>query len=285
MAERLDWGFTQALEDQTVGPQLRDLFAEGEGREFLPPRILNYFAFYEKYKDRLGENGSSQNGEIEILTNPIDIFAAEKAGIGQLTRQGLSEEEAAKRIQVGVRNESRWGASVCDAVRFPGGALGTYVREISWQQLEQGVDGIAVIPVLEDGRIVMVKNYRHATRRWTLQIPRGGTEPEGVAATIKRELSEEAGVEIIGNPQLIGHDTPDDGILASKVPVYFATVRILGQPIPEESEAIGGLVIMTKYELNEALIAGQHTVEGKTYDLSDSFTQTSFAQAVNQELL
>lgn len=286
MSERLDWGLSQTLEDPTLGSQLKDLFAQGRGREFLPSRLQKYFTFREKWGEKLGPLGNTQNGEIEIFLNPIDIFAAEKAAIGQLMRQGLSEDEAAKRIQVGVRNESRWGVSICDAVRFPSGALGTYVREISWPQLEQGLDGIAVIPVLEDGRIILTASYRHATRRWCLEIPKGGTDPEGIAITIKRELLEEAGVEIIGEPKLVGYNTPDNGILASRVPVYFARVRIIGQPIPEESEAIGGLVIMNKTEFKKALADGEYTdSSGKKYDLTDSFTQITFNQAITKRLI
>lgn len=53
----------------------------------------------------------------------------------------------------------------------------------------------AVVPVLDDGRIIMVRQYRNALERETLEIPAGGlnsrTEPTLDAA--RRELSEETG--------------------------------------------------------------------------------------------
>lgn len=53
----------------------------------------------------------------------------------------------------------------------------------------------AVIPVLDDGRIVMVRQYRNAIDAYTLEIPAGGLdgadEPTRVAA--HRELEEETG--------------------------------------------------------------------------------------------
>ena len=53
----------------------------------------------------------------------------------------------------------------------------------------------AVIPVLDDGRIVMVRQYRNAIDSYTLEIPAGGLngpdEPTRVAA--HRELEEETG--------------------------------------------------------------------------------------------
>ena len=53
----------------------------------------------------------------------------------------------------------------------------------------------AIIPVLDDGRIVMVRQYRNAIDDYTLEIPAGGLngpdEPTKVAA--HRELEEETG--------------------------------------------------------------------------------------------
>ncbi len=55
----------------------------------------------------------------------------------------------------------------------------------------------AVVPVLEDGRIIMVRQYRNALERYTLEVPAGGlngrTEPTYDAA--KRELKEETGFD------------------------------------------------------------------------------------------
>ena len=53
----------------------------------------------------------------------------------------------------------------------------------------------AVVPVLPDGRLIMVRQYRNALDRYTLEIPAGGLngadEPTKTAAA--RELEEETG--------------------------------------------------------------------------------------------
>lgn len=53
----------------------------------------------------------------------------------------------------------------------------------------------AVLPVMEDGKLLMVRQYREAIDRYTLEIPAGGLnsvdEPEIEAAA--RELEEETG--------------------------------------------------------------------------------------------
>lgn len=52
----------------------------------------------------------------------------------------------------------------------------------------------AVVPVLDDGRILMVSQYRNTCERTTLEIPAGGLEPgEDTKTAAARELEEETG--------------------------------------------------------------------------------------------
>lgn len=53
----------------------------------------------------------------------------------------------------------------------------------------------AVVPVREDGKILMVKQYRNAIDRYTLEIPAGGldSEDEPMIHCASRELEEETG--------------------------------------------------------------------------------------------
>jgi ADP-ribose diphosphatase len=53
----------------------------------------------------------------------------------------------------------------------------------------------AVVPIDERGRVVLVRQYRHATRSWLLEVPAGkldhpGESPEACA---RREVEEETG--------------------------------------------------------------------------------------------
>lgn len=64
-----------------------------------------------------------------------------------------------------------------------------------WDYVEHRKGAAAVIPVLPDGRILMVRQYRNALERFTLEIPAGArdsvTEPTIECAS--RELEEETG--------------------------------------------------------------------------------------------
>lgn len=55
----------------------------------------------------------------------------------------------------------------------------------------------AVVPVAEDGKILMVRQYRNALDRFTIEIPAGGreTEEEPMEDCARRELEEETGYQ------------------------------------------------------------------------------------------
>ena len=76
-----------------------------------------------------------------------------------------------------------------DTVQVPNGNV------VEWDFI--GHKGAAaVVPVTDDGRILMVRQYRNALDRYTLEIPAGGLngadEPTKTAAA--RELEEETGL-------------------------------------------------------------------------------------------
>lgn len=74
-----------------------------------------------------------------------------------------------------------------DRVRLAGGAIGQ-------REVVEHAGAVAVVPVDAGGRVVMVRQYRHATGRYLLEIPAGGLEPgEAPEATAQRELQEETG--------------------------------------------------------------------------------------------
>lgn len=75
-----------------------------------------------------------------------------------------------------------------DSLREAGGA--SYDRVV----VEYGV-AVVLVPVDTDGRLLMVRQYRHPVGRWLLELPAGGvderdTSPEAAAL---RELREETG--------------------------------------------------------------------------------------------
>jgi ADP-ribose pyrophosphatase len=75
-----------------------------------------------------------------------------------------------------------------DTLRAPDGR--SYEREI----VEYGT-AVVLVPVDAEGRLLLVRQYRHATGRWLLELPAGGVDDSDPSpeAAAQRELREETG--------------------------------------------------------------------------------------------
>ncbi|MFB3881348.1 MAG: NUDIX domain-containing protein [Armatimonadota bacterium] len=76
-----------------------------------------------------------------------------------------------------------------DEVELPNGARAT-------REIVPHPGAVVIVPLLDDGRVVMIRQYRHATGKVLWELPAGllgkGEEPESAA---RRELVEEVGYE------------------------------------------------------------------------------------------
>lgn len=171
---------------------------------------------------------------------------------------------------VGVLYEDSFFTLIKDAVRFPDRSLGTYIRLMLSKSSGRGV---AVLPFLGE-KVVLVRQYRHATRCFHLAIPRGFGKPgEDPAATAEREVLEEIGGRI-ASIEAIGSIHPDTGILGYDVALFRASIS--GDLVAEQAEAIESIVALTPEEFCARIASGE---------ISDSFTLCAFAKiAVRGEL-
>lgn len=210
--------------------------------------LERYFDYLERYQEHIGPIGNADKGEIEIVRDP----------------QKIKEIEQTTGRQVGVVAEDYYWIWMNDAVKFPNGKHGVYGR-ILWRKSLDGIAGIAVMPILPDGKIALNCNYRHATRSWEYELPRGGIEPnETIEEAAKREVKEETGM-LIDKLYLLGHMAPDTGLTNTIVPVFLAHVQNRTEAAPEDSEAIAGIVPFTIDELKKGLLTGylMTKIEGK----------------------
>src|SRR5687767_2750483 len=61
-----------------------------------------------------------------------------------------------------------------DEVEFPGGRKDKLVRV---RRSPKAADGVVIAPIDDDHHIILVRQFRHAPRIWTWELPRGATEP------------------------------------------------------------------------------------------------------------
>lgn len=140
-----------------------------------------------------------------------------------------------------------------DVVTLPNGSKA--VRE--WIR-HQGA--AAVVPVLENGDIIMVRQYRYPIQQVTLEIPAGKLDhpEEDPLACARRELKEETGYRAEHMVKLATIATTV-GFSNERIHLYAAKNLTAGEQCPDEDEFIHMTAVPFKQAL--AMIA-----DGTIYD-------------------
>ena len=206
------------------------------------PRYLKNLPESASYK------GDANAGEIEII----------------------NKTQAPKvRDKTGILLEDKLHFFVRDVVRFPSGETRTQMRVIGCTMFD-GPSGVVALAA-RDGKIFLREMFRHATRRWELETPRGqretGYTPEEAA---RKEIDEELGFTV-AKIEKIGEVSGDTAILASTLPIFWAELAP-GPPQdhPEGSEAFGRIVDLDPSALKDRIARG---------DIRDSYTLSAITLA------
>ena len=98
---------------------------------------------------------------------------------------------------------------------------------------------VAIVPLLPDGRVVLVRQYRHAVGRVLLEIPAGTLDQPGESeeGAVARELEEETGYRAARLTPLTTFYTAP-GFCTERLTVYLATGLTRGEQNPAHDEAI-----------------------------------------------
>jgi ADP-ribose pyrophosphatase len=96
----------------------------------------------------------------------------------------------------------------------------------------------AMVPLLDDGNVVLVKQYRHAVNNYLWEIPAGTLEPhEEPVACAERELIEETGYEAKDFDKLT-EILPAPGYTDEHIHIFLATGLTLGEQRLEDDEVL-----------------------------------------------
>ena len=225
---------------------------------------MKYYELISMYPNLFRNNGVP----LKIITDPDTINAWQEKRRKQLKDRNEPETWA----DIGILLDDPYILIVRDLVEFPGGQRGGYLRLINKADLLGG-QGVAVLPVLGDN-VLLVYHYRHATRAWHWEIPRGFGEPSTPAdLQARNEISEEVEGEIETLIDL-GATHNNTGIEGNTVKLFWARVSRVGQP--SVNEGIEKIKWVKVPEL-EAMI--------REKVITDGFTLAAYARAKLMGLL
>jgi ADP-ribose pyrophosphatase len=142
--------------------------------------------------------------------------------------------------------ENQYAKVYDNDVTFPNYQKGKYLK-FQWT----APHGVCVLPILEDGRFYFVRNFRYASDRFCIEIPKGfgshGVEPRETAS---RELLEETGLTSDDFRYVACLET-EPGLMKYSIHLFEAhAARPFAPPSPESSEVLSSPLIV---DLAEAL--------------------------------
>ncbi|MBP3495689.1 MAG: NUDIX hydrolase [Clostridia bacterium] len=128
---------------------------------------------------------------------------------------------------------------------------------------------VCIVPVTNEGEVIMVKQFRYPFGEVLLEIPAGKLEPgEDPLEAVKRELEEESGV-VAGKIEHIGELYTTVAIFDEKIQMYLATDLSYTSAHPDDEEFLE----VEKIPLD---VLVKMTMEGK---IRDSKTQVAILKA------
>lgn len=91
------------------------------------------------------------------------------------------------------------------------------------REVVEAADAVVILPLMNDGRVVLIKNRRYAVKQTLWELPAGTLEPgEDPAAAAPRELTEETGYAA-GRIKPMTHFFPAPGFCTECLHAFCAT--------------------------------------------------------------
>lgn len=160
-----------------------------------------------------------------------------------------------KSLTTKVVLKNPWWTYKMDTFQIPNGVSGEY-------HYVSTVGSSMVIPILDDGRIVLVNQYRYLCDRESLEFPCGGVKPGKTHEEMaKLELEEETGYRS-DDFEFIGEFNPFNGVTNEFCSVYLARSLQLSSARPDVTEEFE-IILKDPHEI-DVLIRTKKIWDGMT---------------------
>ena len=125
-----------------------------------------------------------------------------------------------------------------------------------WKDVIRHPGAVVILPILDDGRLCLIRNRRITVGETLLEVPAGTLDPsETPEACAYRELKEETGYTA-GKMDYVGSFYVSPGILDERMHLFFATDLTAGEQDLMPDEQIVTELISHESALN-ALFSGE----------------------------
>jgi ADP-ribose pyrophosphatase len=207
---------------------------------------------FDRYSDLLKARpalAANPTGGIALVSDRAEVARIEAVMADRFALGGMPRGWA----RAGIMYEDPYIILLREAVVFPDGNPGLYHRVIARNEEPTGV---AILPRFR-GQVVLIRHFRHPSRRWHLEIPRGavgqGEDPAHVAGL---ELSEEIG-GTIGSLVSLGLLHGASALMRHSVVLAYADLEAIGTPAL--GEGISEILLVSPAELERMILDGTIT--------------------------
>ena len=205
---------------------------------------------------------SNESALFEIITDVSQILAWQEKERAELAKNNKDSGWA----DIGILVNDPYVLVIRDLVKFSNGKLGGYIRVVNTADLDNGV-AVAVIPIV-DNKVVLLYQYRHATRSWHYEVPRGfGVEHLSAEDNAIKEIEEEIDGRVEELVDL-GNYQSNTGMERTNVKLFMAKLSAFGSP--DLSEGIEKIHLVDVERLEQMIVEGE---------ITDGFSIASYTRA------
>ena len=179
----------------------------------------------------------------------VEVGEAEETGLVL----GDDDERDADLHEQILNSETAWSGEIFDVecleVKLPNG-------RVSRRDVVRHHGAVAIVALTESGKIALVRQYRTALDRVTVEIPAGKLEPgEDPLDCAKRELKEETGF-VAGRIAYLTTIASSCGFSDELIHLYLATQLSFEGATPDEDEFLN-VDLVDVQELVDAVLDGK----------------------------